>query len=92
MAAISLELEKGELKRFKIGIEIIPCCYNRSQRSALVHFTGRDPKMTPKFTLYPNGEPRDEFQISVGSADINFDRNFYGFTQMYATEGDITAE
>jgi hypothetical protein len=86
-AAIYVELGE-ERKRLKIGIEIIPCCYREGQRSALVHFVGGD----PKFTFDQDGQPKEEFQISVDSADINFDRNFYGFTQMYATKGDIEAE
>jgi hypothetical protein len=89
-AAICLELTADERKRLKIKIEIIPCCYNGGQRSALVHFVG-SPEL-PQFTLDRKGKPRDECQISVDTADINFDLNFYGFTQMYATEGDITAE
>jgi hypothetical protein len=88
MAAIRVELAEEERTILKVGIEIIPCCYRDGQRSALVHFVGGD----PTFTFDQKGQPKDEFQISVDSADINFDRNFYGFTQMYATEGDIEAE
>ncbi|KAA8909657.1 hypothetical protein FN846DRAFT_776022 [Sphaerosporella brunnea] len=87
-AAIRLELTEEERKQLKIGIEIIPCCYNHSRRSALVHFVGGD----PKFTLDPDGEPREQFQIVVDAADISFDRHFCGFTQMYATEGGIVAD
>lgn len=87
-AAIRLELTEEERKSRKINIEIIPCCYNGDQNSALVHFIGG----IPKFALEQGDQPKDVCQISVDTADINFDVNFHGFTQMYATEGDITAE
>ncbi|KAI5789408.1 hypothetical protein FPQ18DRAFT_261729 [Pyronema domesticum] len=87
-AAIRLELTEEERKSRKINIEIIPCCYNGDQNSALVHFIGG----IPKFALEQGDQPKDVCQISVDTADINFDVNFHGFTQMYATEGDITAD
>ncbi|KAI5820655.1 hypothetical protein BZA77DRAFT_226720, partial [Pyronema omphalodes] len=86
--AIRLEMTKEERKSHRSKIEIIPCCYNADQRSALVHFVGG----IPEFALQRDGQPKNVFQITVDEADVNFDITFYGFTQMYATKGDIMAD
>jgi len=87
-AAILIELSSDERSSLKTRIEILPSCYHDDTRSALLHFDGG----VPKFLQSCAKQLVEERQIDVYDIDLNIDRNFYGFTQMYATAENITAE
>ena len=69
-----------------ICIEPLPCCYNVTEWSALLFF---EQDNLPQFLVSAAGKPT---HIIIGGITINIDRDYYGFTQMYQTEGSIKAE
>jgi hypothetical protein len=87
-AAILIELSSDERSSLKTRIEILPSCYHDNIRSALLHFRNG----VPKFLQSSTNELVEECQTDVYDVDLNIDRNFYGFTQMYATAKNITVE
>ncbi|OQE11585.1 hypothetical protein PENVUL_c002G01829 [Penicillium vulpinum] len=66
-------------------VDIVPSCYESdAERVALVHF---QPEV-PQFLSELEDNPEQNWQIEMGEADINIDRNFFGFTQLYAPQED----
>ncbi|KAL0633622.1 hypothetical protein Q9L58_007446 [Maublancomyces gigas] len=63
-------------------------CLSPDQRSqtALVQFMPRTPKELERLRM------KDVCIVDMDAAAICIDKDFYGLTQMYATEGDIKAE
>lgn len=69
---------------------VIPSCYDDLERAALVEFHGG----APKFLHVPVANPLESWQVEMGNTDINFDQNFFGFTQLYTPKANapVTAE
>jgi hypothetical protein len=69
---------------------ITPSCYGDDTQTAIVQFEPSAPKYLEEVV---SGSLQDR-QISMCGSDINIDKNFYGFTQLYRIEDDakITAE
>jgi hypothetical protein len=88
--AISDILVEDVESKLNVNVAIVPSCYNKDKRVALVEFCGGDP--TFLFELKKN--PLDEWQLEMGDTDISFDRHFFGFTQLYTPKPDalVTAE
>jgi hypothetical protein len=83
-------LSDAEQQRLKVHIACIPSCDENKTSSALVDFGGG----TPEFLSQLNRDPVGDWQVESGNEDVNFDRHFFGFTQLYATvpERPVTAE
>ncbi|KAJ5884884.1 hypothetical protein N7495_009394 [Penicillium taxi] len=72
-----------ERSHIKAEIIIVPSCYeNDTQRVALVQFRGGVPQFLHELRVDPLGD----WQIEMEDDDINFDCNFFGFTQLYASD------
>ncbi|KAI9657407.1 MAG: hypothetical protein M1821_003089 [Bathelium mastoideum] len=70
---------------------IVPSCYNsRDERVALVEFEGGVPSFLSKLEK----DPLEDVQVDTGDTDINFDRHFHRFTQLYTPQPDaqVTAD
>lgn len=90
-AAIHNNLLEEERSEIQVITVVLPSCYDeKRERVALVEFRGG----IPKFLLELVANPLGEWQIEMDDTDINFDRHFFGFTQLFATKPDmpITAE
>jgi len=83
-------LTEDERQRFGLTIACVPSCDSNQTSTALLEFKGG----TPKFLSQLDVNPLGDWQIEMGDEDINFDRHFFGFTQLYPTAPDqpITAE
>jgi hypothetical protein len=48
----------------------------------------------PAFLSELAADPLGDWQVEMGDTDINFDRHFFGFTQLYTPKPDmpVTAE
>ncbi|CAN9171138.1 unnamed protein product [Alternaria alternata] len=66
--------------------EIVPSCYNKDKKVALVEFRGGDPAFLAELT----DKPLNEYQLEMGTTDISFDRHFFGFTQLYTPKADAS--
>ncbi|KAI9677233.1 MAG: hypothetical protein M1822_008182 [Bathelium mastoideum] len=78
--AIERFLSTEELLNIQIRTSIVPSCYNDEQEKvALVQFDGAIPEFLGKLSK----NPLDDWQVEVDSNDLNFDRHFSGFTQLY---------
>jgi hypothetical protein len=73
-----------ELERLQIvaKVVLVPSRRNDKTSIALVEFAGG----TPQFLSELMKNPLGDWQVEMDDADINFDRHFFGFTQLYATE------
>jgi hypothetical protein len=79
-AAIDGNLPEDEKLRIKTEITIVPSCYESDrERTALVQFCSG----VPRFLSGLMDNPLGDWQIEIGSSDVNFDRHFFGFTQLY---------
>lgn len=83
-------LTEDEKKRPTAEITCIPSCDGNQTSSALVEFKGANPEFLSQLAYNPLGD----WQVEMGDEDINFDRHFLGFTQLYPTAPSqpITAE
>jgi hypothetical protein len=64
-----------------VAISCIPSCDGSQTTNALVEFRGGN----PKFLSHLDHDPLGDWQVEIGDEDINFDRHFFGFTQLYPT-------
>ena len=85
--AIYSELLEEERSGIQISTVVLPSCNDeRHERVALVDFRGGVPKFLSTLMVDPLGD----WQIEMGEGtDINFDRHFFGFTQLYAPQPDV---
>jgi hypothetical protein len=82
---------KEEISNINFELAIVPSCYDVEQkRVALVKFRGE----VPQFLSQPVGNPSGYRTIEMGGTYIKFDRDFSGFTQLYAPQPGrpVTAE
>jgi hypothetical protein len=82
-AAIDGSLSEEERSKILVMMAIVPSCYdNEREKVALLEFRGGFPDFLSELKVNPLGD----WQVEMGDTDINFDRHFFGFTQLYATE------
>ena len=83
-------LTEDERQHIMVHITCIPSCDSDQTLSALVEFKGGN----AKFLSELDSDPLGEWQVEMGDEDINFDRHFFGFTQLYPTAPSqpVTAE
>jgi hypothetical protein len=83
-------LTEDEKERLQVEIECIPACDESPTSNALIEFKGGN----PGFLSALDHNPLGDWQVEMGDEDINIDRHFFGFTQMYPTASDrpVTAE
>ena len=85
--AIYSELLEAERSGIEIRTVVLHYCnYEEHERVALVDFRGGVPKFLSTLMV----DPLRYWQIEmVEDTDINFDRHFFGFTQLYAPQPDV---
>jgi hypothetical protein len=91
VAAIKDHLSVEEQSALDVRAAIVPSCYDHDgERVALVEFRGE----VPAFLSALTADPLASWQVEMGDADVNFDRHFHGFTQLYTSKADtpVTAE
>ncbi|RDW73410.1 hypothetical protein BP6252_07317 [Coleophoma cylindrospora] len=83
-------LQDDERERIEVFVACIPSCEGDQTSNALVEFKGG----SPSFLSRLEHDPLSDWQIEMGEDDINFDRHFFGFTQLYPTAPGkpVTAE
>lgn len=86
-AVIHDNLAKNERSELTVNVAIVPSCYENDERVALVEFYGG----VPAFLSGLTANPLDDWQVEMGDEDISFDRNFFGFTQLYTPKPDSPA-
>jgi hypothetical protein len=73
------EEERGRVAK----VVLVPSCQNDGETSvALVEFVGD----IPHFLSGLAENPLADLSLEMDDTDITFDRHFFGFTQLYATE------
>lgn len=89
-ATIDRHLAADENSKLAFTVAIVPSCYDTEEKVALVEFHSGVPGFLSDLTANPQGDWQDE----MGDKDINFDRHFFGFTQLYAPKpgSPVTAE
>lgn len=90
-SVIDEKLQEEEKPRIKVKVVLAPSCQKDDRSSiALVDFEGG----IPQFLNRLNQDPLGDWQMEMGDTDINFDRHFHGFTQLYTTEPEeaVSAE
>jgi hypothetical protein len=83
-------LTQDERQQPKPKISCVPSCDGDQTTTALVELAGGIPQFLSRLAH----DPLDDWQVEMGDADINFDRHFFGFTQLYPTAAghSVTAE
>jgi hypothetical protein len=83
-------LTEDERQRIEVDIACVPSCDGNQTSSALVQFKCG----SPKFLSQLDRDPLGDYQVEMGDDDINFDRHFFGFSQLYPTTPGqlVTAE
>jgi hypothetical protein len=80
---IDENLQQEERSVIFSKVDLVPSCHNDGQRSiALVEFVWG----VPQFLSPLMKNPLADWPMVMGDTDINFNRHFHGFTQLYATE------
>ncbi|OBT51626.1 hypothetical protein VE04_08927 [Pseudogymnoascus sp. 24MN13] len=85
-AAIDDNLAEDEKSKVTFNATILPSCYDNEKKVALVEFHGGVPEFLSELTA----NPLDDWQVEMGDTDIDFDRHFFGFTQLYMPKPDST--
>ena len=80
---IDEKLQEHERLQIVAKVALVPSCRNDEETSiALVEFAEGIPQFLSELVKNPLGD----WQVEMDDMDINFDRHFFGFTQLYATE------
>ncbi|KFX90997.1 hypothetical protein V490_06147 [Pseudogymnoascus sp. VKM F-3557] len=87
--AIEDNLGADEQLKMTFDSAIVPSCYGNGEKVALVEFGSGVPAFLSKLMVDPLNDPvhnpPDDWQIELDDdTDISFDKNFFGFTQLYA--------
>ena len=86
-SVIDENLREEERPRVNAKVALVPSCRIDDETSiALVEFVGDVPHFLSDLIKNPLGD----WQVEMGDTDINFDRHFFGFTQLYATDPEKT--
>jgi len=78
-AIINQCLSPSELLQVKYTVFAIPSCDDIHTSLALVNFKNG----VPPFLNHLAKHPLEDYQVETDHGDINFDRHFFGFTQLY---------
>jgi protein SERAC1 len=78
-AIINQRLSPSELLQVEYTVFPIPSCDNIHTSSALVDFKNG----IPLFLSHLVKHPLEDHPVETDHGDINFDRHFFGFTQLY---------
>ncbi|PMD58736.1 uncharacterized protein K444DRAFT_415699 [Hyaloscypha bicolor E] len=78
-AIINQRLSPSELLQIEYTVFPIPSCDNIHTSSALVDFKNG----IPLFLSHLVKQPLEDHPVETDHGDINFDRHFFGFTQLY---------
>jgi protein SERAC1 len=88
---IDENLQEKERSGCPPSVDLVPSCpeYNHGP-TALVEFVDG----VPQFLSHLIKNPLGDWQMEMDDNDVNFDRHFHGFTQLYASEPveAVTAE
>lgn len=89
-AIVDDNLVHDERSKLRFHIDLVPSCDDINAKVALIEFYGR----VPAFLASLTGDTLGNWQVVMGDTDINFDRHFLGFTQLYTPTPSlpITAE
>jgi hypothetical protein len=89
-AVINQHLTSSESSELQYTVSAIPSCDDEHTSAALVDFKIG----VPEFLNYLVEHPLVDYPIETDDGDINFDRHFFGFTQLYYPEAasPVTAE
>jgi hypothetical protein len=80
---IDEKFQEHERLQIATKVALVPSCQNDEETSiALVEFAGGIPQFLSELVKNPLGD----WQVEMDDTDINFDRHFFGFTQLYAAE------
>ncbi|KFY40005.1 hypothetical protein V495_05647 [Pseudogymnoascus sp. VKM F-4514 (FW-929)] len=97
--AIEDNLGADEQLKLTFDTAIVPSCYGNGEKVALVEFGSGVPAFLSKLMVDPLNDPvhnpPDDWQIELDDdTDISFDKNFFGFTQLYAPKpgSPVTAD
>ncbi|KAK2788839.1 hypothetical protein FQN53_003026 [Emmonsiellopsis sp. PD_33] len=66
----------------EFSVALVPSPYGDESQNALVEVQG----VIPQFLSELNRDPLRELQLNMDGGDINIDRHFHGFTQLYTTQ------
>ena len=80
--AIEENVTEDEKSKLITNASIVPSCYHNNKKTGLVEFCGGVPAFLAELVSNPLGD----FQVEMGDTDINFDRHFFGFTQLYTPQ------
>lgn len=92
--AIGENLSEQEKVEINVVTTVVPYCYDDEGKVVLVEFQGA----APQFLSELLDGPLKNWEIEMGDVDArfdaSFDRDFFGFTQLYATTPgeSVTAE
>jgi hypothetical protein len=78
-AIINQHLSPSELSQLQYIVSAIPLCDEVRTSAVLVDFKNG----VPSFLDYLCKYPLEDYQLETDYGDINFDRHFFGFTQLY---------
>ena len=89
-AVVDDNLVGDERSKLSFRIDLVPSCDDNNAKVALIEFYERVPAFLAGLTVDTLGN----WQVDMGDNDINFDRHFLGFTQLYTPNPDLptTAE
>jgi hypothetical protein len=89
-AIINKSLSPSEIGQMMFTVSAIPSCDDTQTSAALVDFKSG----VPIFLNHLETNPLEEWAVETAEGDINFDKHFFGFTQLYPTElgHAVTAE
>ena len=89
-AFVKDKLVDDEKSKPSFEVDLVPCCDGNNAKVALIEFKGGVPAFLASLTANAMGD----WQETMGNTDINFDRHFLGFTQLYTPTPSlpITAE
>lgn len=76
---INKHLSLSESAHLKYTVSAIPSCDDEHTSAALVAFQNG----VPLFLNHLAEHPLADYPIETDNGDINFDRHFFGFTQLY---------
>jgi hypothetical protein len=89
-AVINQHLSSSESSELQYTVSAIPSCDDDHISAALVDFKIG----VPEFLNYLVEHPLADYPVETDDGDINFDRHFFGFTQLYYPKAasPVTAE
>ena len=89
-AVVDDNLVDDERSKPSFHVDLVSSCYDNNAKVALIEFYDRVPAFLASLTADTLGD----WQVVMGDTDINSDRHFLGFTQLYTPNPSLptTAE